>query len=83
MSRKLDFSSLPVDLRQDYLNIDGSIAISAEGMIFKVGDTVAHQGGGDSLGIISSFYKDEKSFDIIARTSQGHGRIAFMYHINN
>ena len=80
--RDLDFSTLPVELRQDYLNIDNSVAISSEGIIFKVGDTVGHEGA-DTIGLISSFYRDEESFDIIARTNQGHGRISFMYHINN
>jgi hypothetical protein len=76
---KLDFASIDVEFRQDYLNIDKSVAISAEGDIFKVGDYVGHDGS-EKNAIINSFFINEETFDVMARTTEGIARISFMYH---
>lgn len=81
-NNKLDFSKIDIDFKQDYLNIDKSVAISCNGDIFKIGDNVGHEGA-ENEAIINSFYIDQESFDVVARTTKGHGRIAFMYHPKN
>lgn len=81
MNRNIDQSNLSTEFKQDYLNLDETVAISAEGIIFKIGDVVKHQGAGDKeTAIITHFSKDLKSYDIIAHTKKGFGRISFMYH---
>ena len=72
---------MKTEFKQDYLNLDHTVAISAEGMIFKVGDVVKHEGSEDKkeTAIISKFTTNLKTFDVIAHTERGHGRISFMY----
>tara|TARA_R110000796_G_scaffold1673_2_gene6935 strand:+ start:11060 stop:11329 length:270 start_codon:yes stop_codon:yes gene_type:complete len=81
-NRNLDFGEIPIEFKQDYLNIDGTVALSAEGTLFKVGDSVCHEGSavkGD-VATIDKFTVDKESYDVIAHTEKGHGRIVFMYH---
>ena len=80
-TRTLNTSDIDVEFRQDYLNIAKDTAISSEGVIFKIGDTVGHEGAEEGeVAIISGFIIDKDSYDIIADTSKGFGRISFMYH---
>lgn len=79
MNNRLDFTDIKIEFKQDYLNIDKSIAISCNGNIFKIGDVVGHEGS-DKVAQIESFYINEESYDIMANTTEGFGRIAFMYH---
>ena len=81
-NRNINQSNLETEFKQDYLNLDESIAISAEGVIFKIGDKVKHEGAEseDETATISHFSKDLKSYDVIAHTERGFGRICFMYH---
>ena len=53
MERQINQDNLDTEFKQDYLNLDETVAISAEGTIFKVGDVVKHDG---------SENKDETSF---------------------
>lgn len=82
MERTIFQEYLDPEFRQDYINIDHTIAISANGTIFKVGDLVGHDGSEDETerATITSFTIDKESFDIIAHTDRGFGRISFMYH---
>lgn len=81
MNRNIIQDNLETEFKQDYLNLDETVAISAEGTIFKIGDTVKHEGADNTeTAIISHFSKDFKSYDIIAHTNKGFGRISFMYH---
>ena len=81
-TRIIDFSNEQVDFRQDYFNIAKNVAISAEGVIFKIGDVVGHSGSEnkEDRATITHFTVDEESVDIIAHTERGFGRISFMYH---
>jgi hypothetical protein len=79
--KELLFEKVAVEFRQDYLNLNHMVAISAEGTIFKVGDEVGHDGSEDGeMAVITHFSVDHKSWDVIAHTSKGWGRISFMYH---
>lgn len=79
--RFLNTSDIDVEFRQDYLNISKDTAISSEGVIFKIGDTVGHEGAEEGeVASITGFRIDTESYDIIADTSRGFGRISFMYH---
>lgn len=81
MERNINQENLEIEFKQDYLNIDETVAISAEGTIFKVGDVVKHEGADENeSATISYFSKDFKSYDVIAHTEKGFGRISFMYH---
>ena len=81
-TRTLNFNHIDTSFKQDYLNIQHTSAISAEGVIFKIGDVVGHSGSEnkDDRGTISKFIIDEKTVDVIAHTERGYGRISFMYH---
>ena len=69
-----------INNRQDYMSIDKKSVISSEGLILHVGDTVYHDGAdGFDQGIINSFFINEESYDIIARTTMGEARISFLY----
>jgi hypothetical protein len=69
------------DLKEDFLNPISTRAISAEGLIFKIGDKVKHSGVDENeIGTILSFYLNKETNDVIARTDKGTGRISFMYH---
>lgn len=81
MSRDI-FKGLPVEFKQDYLNIGDTVAISSEGELFRIGDSVCHEGSeiqGEEA-TITHFYRDIDSHDVMARTTKGFGRISFMYH---
>ena len=81
MSRDI-FKGLPTEFKQDYLNIGDTVAISSEGELFKIGDSVCHEGS-ENVGeeaTITHFYRDTDSHDVIAHTTRGFGRISFMYH---
>ena len=82
MERQINQDNLDTEFKQDYLNLDETVAISAEGTIFKVGDVVKHDGSEnkDETATISKFTKDLESYDVIAHTNRGFGRISFMYH---
>lgn len=81
MNRNIDQSRLETEFKQDYLNLDETVAISAEGTIFKIGDTVKHDGADENeSATISHFSKDFKSYDVIAHTNKGFARISFLYH---
>jgi hypothetical protein len=82
MDRVINQDHLDTEFKQDYLNLDGTVAISAEGVIFKVGDVVHHTGTENKreTATISKFTKDLKSYDVLAHTERGFGRISFMYH---
>ena len=82
MNRDINQDNLETEFKQDYINIDNTTAISAEGVIFKVGDSVGHEGTKDKTdrAIITHFSIDFESFDVIAHTEKGFGRISFMYH---
>ena len=81
MERQINQDNLDIEFKQDYLSLDETVAISAEGTIFKVGDIVKHEGVDEKeTATISHFSKDFKSYDVIAHTNRGFGRISFMYH---
>jgi hypothetical protein len=66
--------------RRDFMSIDKTVVLSAEGAFFHVGDTVYHEGAPeDESATINSFFINEESMDIIARTTKGEGRISFLY----
>jgi phage-related holin len=69
--------------RKDFISIDKQTVISAEGDIFDIGDEVMHEGDKTEKGKIQSFYINEESMDIIARTTMGTARISFLYHCEN
>lgn len=82
MNRKINQENLETEFKQDYLNIDKTVAISAEGIIFKIGDVVKHESSENKKdsGTISKFTVDLESYDVLAHTERGYGRISFMYH---
>ncbi len=70
-----------VEFKQDYINIDQNVAISSEGTVFKIGDKVFHEGdSGDNIGIIEKFIINKITNDVMAYTTEGIGRISFLYH---
>lgn len=80
--RIINQDNIDIEFKQDYINIDKKVAISSEGIIFKEGDTVCHDGSeieGETA-IIHSFALDYESFDVIANTTRGSARISFLYH---
>ena len=82
MERNLGFEKIDSELRQDYLGLNKNVAISSEGVAFKIGDEVCHDGSdiNGEKSIITSFTVDENSMDIVAHTEKGYGRISFLYH---
>lgn len=70
------------ELKEDFINLDKTRAISAEGDIFKIGDKVCHEGSEvkEEVGVIISFSVNTDTNDVIAFTDKGSGRISFMYH---
>lgn len=65
--------------RKDYLSVDNSTAISAEGEIFHIGDIVKHESKGDETAVIQKFTSNRETMDIIAHTDKGDSRICFLY----
>ena len=58
MNRNINQNDLEIEFKQDYLNLDETVAISAEGTIFKIGDTVKHEGANENeIAIITHFLK--------------------------
>lgn len=82
MKRQINQENLYTEFKQDYMNLDKTVAISSEGTIFKIGDVVKHEGSEnkDETATISKFTKDLEGLDVIAHTERGFGRISFMYH---
>jgi hypothetical protein len=72
-TRQLNFNNIEVDFKQDYLNLNKTVAISAEGYIFKIGDIVGHDGSTDKseTATIFKFSVNLDSFDVIAHTERG------------
>ena len=67
--------------RKDYISVDKLTAISAEGEIFHVGDTVYHEGDIENKpGIIQKFELDVEDNSILAFTEHGSGHISFLYY---
>jgi hypothetical protein len=65
--------------RKDFLSVDQKTAISAEGEIFEVGDSVKHESQGDEIAEIKSFRLNVDSMDVVAQTNLGEARICFIY----
>ncbi len=69
------------ELKEDFINLTKTKAISAEGNLFSIGDTVNHEDEeAPKKGIISSFEINKETNDVIAVTQHGKGRISFLYH---
>ena len=79
--RTLLLENVDLEFRRDYLSLDCTVAISAEGSIFKIGDEVCHEGSAmdGETATITKFTVDMESMDIQAHTEKGCGRICFMY----
>lgn len=72
---------LPQEFRCDYLGINQRSALSAEGVLFQIGDKVKHDGDDDDkIGTIEEFMLDTATMDVKAKTEHGIGRICFLYH---
>jgi len=82
-NRTIDTSKILVEFRQDYINLDNTAALSAEGVFFKIGDKVCHEGSNrkGETSIIIKFTLDTETRDVKAHTDKGWGRISFMYHL--
>lgn len=66
--------------RIDFLSLDKKQAISAEGIVFNVGDTVYHEGAPDEESAIIKFFEvDSSTLDVVAHTTLGTARIVFLY----
>lgn len=75
-------NNIEIEFRQDYININHTIAISAEGVVFKIGDIVGHEGAKKTeTATIVMFSIHHGSNDIIAHTNRGYGRISFIFHL--
>lgn len=67
--------------RKDYLSVDKLTAISAEGVIFHVGDVVYHEGDTENKpGTIQKFKLDIEDNSILAFTEHGFGHISFLFY---
>lgn len=78
-NREINSVDRTFDFRQDFINTSNTVVISAEGTLFKIGDTVCHEGSeieGETA-IIESFSTSVE--DITATTSKGKARISFLY----
>lgn len=79
--RIINQDNISIDFKQDYININKTVAISAHGIIFKIGDIVCHEGSeieGETAKI-ESFSINEETQDIIAHTTKGTARICFIF----
>lgn len=66
--------------RVDFLSLDKKQAISAEGIVFNVGDTVYHESAPDNESAVINFFEvDENTMDVVAHTTLGTARIVFLY----
>lgn len=75
---------LPQDFRRDFRSVDKQTAISAEGVMFKVGDVVKHSGDENNVAAaITKFTLDTETMDVMAHSSEGVGRICFLYHLED
>lgn len=71
-----------IDLRQNFLGADKTVAINSYGEYFKVGDEVSHDGApNDETAIIESFEFDEETVEVKANTTRGHCHIDFISKI--
>jgi hypothetical protein len=69
------------DLKEDFINLTKTKAISAEGNLFVIGDVVNHEDEkAPKNGVITRFTINEDTNDVIAHTQHGQGRISFLYH---
>lgn len=69
-----------VHYRRDYLSVDKQVAISSEGMLFKVGDIVGHDGDElNETSAITEFSLNEETMDVMAHSEKGVGRISFLH----
>jgi hypothetical protein len=68
------------ELKEDFINVSRTRAISSEGEVFELGDKVMHEGVPENqIGTVSSFFLDKETNDVLAETEFGYGRISFMY----
>jgi hypothetical protein len=66
--------------KHDFISVDNKVAISAEGIVFKIGDVVKHSGDEEEKeATIESFSLDKNTMDVMAHTKFGVGRICFLY----
>ena len=76
--------SLPLEFRRDFRSVDKQAAISAEGVMFKIGDLVKHEGDEHGLAAaIERFSINSETMDVMAHSSVGVGRISFLYHLED
>lgn len=80
-------STLDLDCKQDFINLTYNIALSAEGVFFKIGDEVCHEGSNmrGERAIILEFDEvdnggDGGGLELNAITTKGRARICFLYH---
>lgn len=72
-----------INHRKDYLSVDKLTAISAEGELFEVGDSVETDEPENGTATISHFTLDEESCDVKAHTEKGWNHICFIYNVKN
>ena len=77
-----EINLIDINDRRDYISMDHESAISAHGIIFRVGDGVYHDDPDDDtgIGIIRGFRFDYNTMNIIAETDKGWSRIVFLSH---
>jgi hypothetical protein len=69
------------DLKEDFINLTKTKAISAEGNLFVIGDVVNHEDEkAPKNGKIAGFTINEDTYDVIAHTQHGEARISFLHH---
>lgn len=70
------------DLKQDFISTDFKIAMNDEGVFFRIGDKIHHEGAPENeIGIIESFSIDSESEEVLVQTNMGSCHLAFIYHI--
>ena len=72
----------PLDLRVNFISVDSKIAIDSDGVIFRIGDKVRHEGAtANEIGVIEKFSIDEISEEVLVNTDKGFCHLDIIYHI--
>lgn len=67
-----------LELRQNFISVDSTIARDSYGSYFKIGDEVGHEGSNDFATILS-FEIDKESQEVKVNTSKGHCHLDFIF----
>lgn len=71
---------MDIDLKCNFISVDGKISRNSYGEFFKIGDLVGNEGA-DGYAIISSFSLDAESNEVLVHTDKGWAHIDFIFKV--